>query len=240
MQRWPGDNQRGSQGSRFGKIGVYTLLCFSLAGLIGGFSFGGFMGHFSKKTTNSSASSNRTSVIAHQAPNSSATVAPENVQLGNPVVGAGDYRSPQKADGTTSYTFSTQIVYKGSTTPITATDVTCRLWLTNDANAMATALSANNYAIPRTISGFAQPFPNEVAGALNFTSPSNQTQPCASNGKTTWTYTLSTTVQPGTYYMVVLADWKGIHYNWYMVSIKVFNGNNGGNGDNGNSGGNQP
>jgi len=221
MQARSGDHQHGSGTSRFGKFALYTLLCFSLAGLIAGFAFGGFMGHFAGKMIGSSGSTGNAPTIAHQPANASATASSENVFLGDPVVGAGDYTGVQKADGATSYKFSAQAVNKGSTTPITATDVTCRLWLTTDSNATAAALSANKYAIPRTIAGFAQPFPNEMGGALNFTGPSQQTQPCASNGKTNWTYKLATTVQPGNYYLAVLADWKGVHYNWYMVSIKV-------------------
>lgn len=228
MQTWSGDNQRGSGHQGAGKIAFYTLLCFSLAGLIAGFAFGSFIGHASGGSVgNVPTATIGTSPIPGHSPVASATATPVDVAPGEPIVAAGDYTSPEKADGTTSYTFTTQIVNKADKTPITATNVTCRLWLTDDANATSAALSANKYAIPRSPASFAQPFPHEVTNALNFASPSQQTQPCAANGKTRWTYTLAPTVHHGEYFLAVLADWKGIHYNWYMVEISVPKGGNG-------------
>ena len=217
MQVESGENPRGSGKTRFGKFAFYTLFSFSLAGLIAGFAFGGFMGHFAGKMANLS----NVPTIPHQPARTSPTGGSEGIAPGDPVLGSGDYTSPQKADGSTKYKLSAQIVYKNTHTPLTAPNVTCRLWLTSDADATATVLSADNYAIPRTIASFAQPFPDEISGALDFAAPSQQTQPCSTKGKTTWTYTLSPAVQPGNYYLAVLADWKGVHYNWYMVAIKV-------------------
>lgn len=227
MQAPLGDNQYSSLSTRFGKLGFYTLLCFALAGLIAGFAVGGFANRSaSGSTANSGSSANNMPTIAGHSPNPTATATPENVQVGEPVIAAGDYTSPERADDSTSYTFSAQIVNKADNTPITATDVTCRFWLTADAQATADALSANNYAIPRSISGFNQPFPQEVTGALTFTAPSQQTQSCAANGKTRWTYTLNQGIHHGTYYLAVLADWKGIHYNWYMVAVAIHGADN--------------
>lgn len=218
MQAWPGDNQRGSGG----KIALYTFLCFSLAGLIAGFALGGFTGRVPGGRADSPGlAATRTPSITGHTPGPSATRAPENVLLGVPMVGAGDYTGSEKSDGTTTYTFSTQIVNKGDNTPITATDVTCRLWLTNDADATSAALSANNYALLRTSSSFNQPFPHEAANALHFASSSPQTQSCSAQSKTSWTYTLSPALHHGRYFLAVLADWKGVHYNWAMVAISV-------------------
>lgn len=222
MQRWP-ENFQGNPGGRHaGRIALYTLLCFSLAGLIAGFALGGFVGHARGGSTGNAGATGTASTTGHS-PTPSVTSVQENVLLGPPVIGAGDYTSPEKADGKTSYTFSAQIVNKADNTPITATDVTCRLWLTDDADATTAALSANNYALPRSNS-FSQPFPHEIANALDFTPSSQQTQPCAANGKTHWTYALAPTVHHGRYFLAVLADWKGIHYNWYIVEIIVSKG----------------
>ena len=146
--------------------------------------------------------------------------------LGVPGVAPGDYSSPESSDGATPYQFATQIVTKAAKTPITTTDVVCRLWLTNDAQGTTAGLSAQNYALPRNLTSFNQPFPGELAGALNFAPTTSQTQPCATNKKTTWTYILATGIPHGTYYLTVLADWKGIHYNWYFVAITVNDGGN--------------
>lgn len=222
--RSSGDNQHNTGRQRFGKISFYTLLCFALAGLIAGFAIGGFAQHNADGSTAHSGSSiSSTSSRNGHSPNSLTSPTPGDVFLGVPAIAPGDYSPHEKADGATSYRLAAQIINKNSNTPITATDVVCRLWLTDDAHAMAAALSDNDYQIPRTISSFDQPFPHEIAGALNFASASEQTHPCASNGKTSWSYTISSTVQPGTYYLAVLADWRGRHYNWYMAAINVVN-----------------
>ncbi len=238
----PGSRQHGSVRSRSGTITFYTLLCFSLAGLIMGFAIGGFAGHLLRVSTGGPGSpSSSAPTLTGQNPNPSATATPENLFLGVPSFAPGDYTSQETADGTTDYTLSAQIVNKADKTPITTTDVICRLWLTNDLQGTTAGLSANNFAIPKNPTLFNQPFPSEINGALIFASSSQQTQPCAAKGKTRWTYTLAPSVPDGTYYLVVLADWKGIHYNWYLVAIKVHNvnsGNNGNNGNNDGSGGN--
>ncbi len=221
MQAAPGEKPRNSVTPRSSTIIIYTLLCFSLAGLISGFAFGGFLAHFSRKSPGLASKFATLTPISRRNPNLAATQAAENVEPGEPVIASGDYTSAEKADGATRYTLSVQAVNLADNTPITATDVTCRLWLTSDPNATAADLSANGYALPRTLASFSQPFPHEVARALNFASPSQQTQPCAAGKKTTWTYTISPSVPGGTYYLAVLTDWRGIHYNWYMVAIKI-------------------
>lgn len=223
MHAWSsGGDPRNSTRQHSGKITFYTLLCFSLAGLIFGFAIGGFAGrHATSMDLHAGSSSANTSSINGHTSNPSISQLPEDVFLGEPSIAPGDYVYQEQADGTTSYTLAAQILNKNSNTPITASDVVCRLWLTDDPNATTTALNANNDQIPRTISSFNQPFPNEIAGALNFASASQQTHPCAANGKTTWTYTISPTVGHGTYYLAVLADWEGKHFNWYMISINI-------------------
>ena len=225
-----GNNQYHSAASYSHKMTFYTLLCFALAGLLTGFAIGGFAGHLSRDSfANSNLPTTSAPALDGHGPQPSATPTSEGVLLGVPGVASGDYSSPESPDGTTPYQFAAQIVMKTTNMPITTTDVVCRLWLTNDAQATTDGLSAQNYAIPRNPTLFNQPFPGELAGALNFTSTSSQTQPCAANGKTTWTYTLATGIPHGTYYLTVLADWKGIHYNWYTVAIAVNDGNNGNN-----------
>jgi hypothetical protein len=86
---------------------------------------------------------------------------------------------------------------------------------------MKATLTANKqYTLLKNINDLSQPLPGETAG-VTFTAPSTELQPCVANGPTTWTYTLAPTIQPGTYYIYVLADWKGIHFNWSVKEIKV-------------------
>lgn len=227
MQRQSENQIHNTARSRAGAITFYTLLCFSLAGLIMGFGIGGFASHLTS-TSAGGADAPTTSepMLTGHSPHQSGTNGPENIFLGAPNIGPGSYISPETADGSTRYQLSTQIVNKADQTPITATDVVCRLWLASDLQETTAGLSTDNFAIPRNPGSFNQPFPSEVTGALSFTPSTSQTQPCAANGKTQWSYTLSSTVPHGTYYLAVLADWKGIHYNWYMVAVTVNNANN--------------
>jgi len=224
MQVRPPSNQPGSTHPRARNITAYTLLCFGLAGLILGFTFGGFIGHIpAGQTAGAPSSVTTTPAIAQHSPVVTVSPTPENQFIGDPSIGS--YSDTETADGTTSYTLSAQIVDK-TQKPIQVTDATCKLWLTGDAGATDNALKDNNYAIPSQVNSLTTTFPSETQGALNFTAPSQQVQPCVANGKTNWTYTLAPGVAAGNYFLAVLADWKGIHYSWYFVQITVPKANN--------------
>jgi hypothetical protein len=211
MQMLSGQSPKGlSQQSR--KIAVFAVLLFALSGLISGFAVGAFvrpkLGSGTTSTgsgTTSGAQSNKTSQST------------ENINLDFPVIG--DFSYSEVANGSTSYIFTAQILDK-SKNPIRAPDVMCKLWLTKNGD-VNQVLLADNSAIPRAIDEIQQPFPQEVANGLNFISPSQQVHPCTPNGKTTWSYTVSPSVKPGTYYLVVLADWKGKSYTWSWRAIKI-------------------
>jgi len=203
------------------KIAVVAILLFALSGLISGFAVGAFV-HPKAQTgsgTGTGNSGSKTTPIAHATSTQGTTVVVENVNLDEPVIKQGDYPYFQIANGSTSYTLSALIRNKNKT-PIQASDVTCRLWLTKNGD-VNSILGANNYAIPRSIGTFQQPFPKETTGALSFIAPSQQVQFCAPNGQTTWTYTISPSVDSGTYYLVTLASWRGKSFNWYWVAIVI-------------------
>jgi hypothetical protein len=227
MYTQPESKQHGPVHAYSGTVTFYTLLCFSLAGLIAGFAIGGFAGHLARNAAvNLGGPVSSAPTLTGRGPDLGATPTVENTFLGVPAIAAGDYTSPENADGSTSYHISAQIVNKADNTPISVKDVVCRLWLTDDPQGTTAGLSDNNYAILRNPNSFDQPFPGELQNALNFASSTPQTQPCTARGKTTWNYTLSNEVTHGTYYLVVLSDWKGVHYNWYMVAITIHNDNN--------------
>ncbi len=200
------------------KIAISTILLFALSGLISGFAVGFFV-HL-KPATGTTHNTGSGTVPVVQITKTPATPAtPENVNLAEPKINFGDFNFTQTADGSTTYTFSALIIEKNQK-PIQASDVTCKLWVTKVATDVNSILGANNYAIPRTIDNIQQLFPNEV-NALNFMPQVSQTQSCTPNGNTTWKYTISPTVDPGTYHLVVLADWQGKHYNWSWVDIVI-------------------
>jgi hypothetical protein len=202
------------------KIAVIAILLFALSGLVSGFAVGAF-GHTKAKTGTGTApdTGTRTTPVVRVTQTPVSTTTTEHVNLDLPVIG--DYSYFQIANGSTNYTFSALIINKNNN-PIQVSDVTCKLWLTKEGD-VNSILRAGNYAIPRTIDNIQQqqPFPKEVVGAFNYIAPSQQIQPCAPTGKTTWNYTISQSVDPGTYNLVVLADWKGNSFNWRWVSIVI-------------------
>jgi len=211
MQMLSGQSPNGlSQQSR--KIAFFAVLLFALSGLISGFAVGAFV-HPRIGTGTTSTGPGTTS----GAQSSKTSQSTENVNLGSPEIR--DFSYSEVANGSTSYIFTAQIFDK-SKNPIRVSDVSCKLWLTKNGD-VNQLLLADNAAIPRAIDEIQQPFRDEVANGLNFISSSRQVQPCTPNGKTTWSYTVSSSVDPGTYYLVVLADWKGKSYYWSWQAIKI-------------------
>lgn len=218
MQTWSGPNTGGAS-SPTRKFITTILIIFSLAGLVIGFTVGGLTQPKTTKTGSTNPQTQPTvsaQITATATP--TATPAPDIV-LDPPTITK--YIFSEVADGTTTYTLSVQPLDKNTHKPISAADITCRIWLAQKLNETNSALKANNYALLKNIKGFDQPFPQEVANGLTVTAPASQVQLCASNGATSWTYSLPPTVQPGSYYIYILADWKGIHFNWNARQIQV-------------------
>lgn len=197
------------------KIAVFAILLFALSGLISGFAVGAFV-HSQRGVGTTPAGSGLTPV-GQITKTPASTTGTENVNLGYPEID--DFSFSQVANGSTSYTLSASIANKIQN-PVQVTAVTCKLWLTQNGD-INSILGADHYAIPREINKVQQPFPGEVVGTLNYIAPSQQIQPCILNGKTIWRYTISPAMNPGTYYLVVLADWKGKSFKWAWVSIKI-------------------
>ena len=206
------------------KIAVVAILLFAISGLISGFAVGAFV-HPKPQTgagTGTGTTGSKTTPIAHATRTTVPTTTVEHINLDLPGISQGDYSYFQIANGSTNYTFSTLIINKNKT-PTQASDVTCKLWLTKERD-VNSILRADNYALLRSIDTIQQPFPKEVVGVFNYIAPSQQIQSCAPTGKTAWSYTISQSVAPGTYNLVVLADWKGKSFNWSWVQIVIKKG----------------
>jgi hypothetical protein len=203
------------------KIAVVAIILFALSGLISGFAVGAFVHPKSQTRTGmgNGTSGSKTTPIAHATHTTVPTTTVEHINLDLPVISQGDYSYFQIANGSTNYTISSLIINKDKT-PIQASDVTCKLWLTREGD-VNSILRVDQYSLLRSIDTIQQPFPKEVVGAFNYIAPSQQTQPCVSTGKTSWSYTISQSVNPGTYSLVVLADWKGESFNWSWVQILI-------------------
>jgi hypothetical protein len=221
MHVWSG-KKRGGSGK---KIALALFVYIALAGLLAGLVLGGIVSRAAGRPVGTpTPAATRTLSITGHPPGLPVTPPSQEVAPGVPLIRPGDYTSQEKADGTTLYRFHAQIVTRMDRTQPSTSDVTCRLWLADGAGATTAALSNRNYAILRTPAAFERPFPHEVASALLFAPASPQTQPCASQGKTGWTYALAPTLHRSRYFLVVLADWQGVHYNWAMVAINVGRG----------------
>ena len=210
-----------SRDSQARTIAVIAVMLFALSGLITGFAFGAFV-HFAPPKT-SNPTTGTTSIVQKSGdttPTATKIVQPA-VPLGWPEIIPSAYT--QIADGSTSYSVKVQVTdqSKGQAIgkAIQASGITCKIWLTNKPT-INTVLKANNNAIPRSINTLQQPFPDEAQGGLVFSTDA-QAQMCNANGQATWHYTLSPSLDPGSYLLAAITDWNGTHYNWSWVTITI-------------------
>ena len=197
-------------------IAIVAVVLFAFSGLISGFSVGAFI-HPKLSSTGTGASATQPP-IAQQTPVTGKTPHPQHpFVLGEPQIVK--YTYTEVADSNTSYTFSGQVV-NSSGQPIYKGDITCKIWLTKNGN-KTSVINADHFQRLKTIATIQDPFPQEVVGGLNFSAATPQTQLCSTSGNTSWNYTVSASVDPGIYFIVLLTDWSGVHYNWYSAAINI-------------------
>lgn len=223
MQTWS-DPSVGRKASPTRRLATYTLLFFSLAGLLAGFAFGGFL-HSGGRTTNN------TGPLTTITPSTQVTPKITPTPTTQPVVPLGIPQfkpfpsATENADSTTIYTFGMQVVDKQKQA-VHASDISCKTWLVQqiptgqtlniDQKTLKAVANLGN-SITGTINN--QPAPE--AGGLTFDSTTPQEGLCNPDGQMTWKYTIASTVTPGNYDIVILADWEGIHWNWSWVNITI-------------------
>ncbi len=189
-----------------------AIVLFALAGLLSGFSVGAFV-RPGQRSQNNIPSQTATVPTTHKTAIPTTTPGTEVPQfLGEPKIG--NYQYTEIPDGSTPYSFTAQAVSK-SGEAITSSSITCKIWLTQDGK-VSSHITTDRL---RSVNTLSEPFPKEVSG-MNFTAATPQTQMC-NNGQGQWNYTLSPTLHAGTYYIVALMDWGGVHYNWSWIAIKV-------------------
>lgn len=203
------------------RIAIVAILLFGLSGLISGFAVGAFVRpKLPVGLGNNSNNGNATppSIARNSGTGTTGQVQPVNI--GFPVVDSASFT--EKADGATTYALTVHAVDtsidSGHGKPIHAAGITSKLWIEHIPrngrvelpNAKLAAVDLQN---PLT--------PNELPGGLNFSSTTPQIQRTNAQGQVTWTYSVSTTVDPGRYYLVILMDWQGKDYNWSWIDIKV-------------------
>jgi hypothetical protein len=192
-----------------------AIVLFAFSGLISGFAVGAFVHPNFALPAHDTGSHPVIQSNPAQTP-----VANEHpIPLGFPVIDQSS--NAEVADGTTIYTLSAQAVDqsidKGHGKPVHQPGITCRLWLT-PTNAGSPNIPPDRLTSPDTLQS--SPLPGEVQG-LMFDPTTAQTQPCNANGQGIWKYRLDPSVIPGSYYLVVLTDWQGDHYNWSWIIINI-------------------
>ena len=226
MQTWSGQSTAGTSAPTR-KFITTVLLVFSLAGLIAGFAFGGLTSK-SHPPTNNTSSVKTPVIVTHTTP----TITPTSTPPPNIVLGVPQWSSlpppTESAASTTGYTIGMQAVDKQKK-PVHSADLTCKAWLVQQIPAGQTLnidskvlKAVNNLEGPIQGTIKNQPAP-EVPNGLIFDASTTQTAKCGPDGQITWKYTISPTLPPGDYSIVILADWKGIHFNWAWGNITIKN-----------------
>ncbi len=202
------------------RIATFAVILFALSGLISGFAVGAFV----RPKIGGTGNNNGTGIppIVKQTKTSTPAAQSHPVKLGDPVVIAVKYN--EKADGTTSYTFTAyavdQSIDKHHGKRVNASGITGKLWLQHIPqggfiNLPDSKLRHLDIQGPLT--------DDEVVGALNFVSGTSQIQQSDASGQVTWNYTLAATVPPGNYFLAVLLDWSGQSFNWSWRQVSVTN-----------------
>lgn len=202
-------------------VAFIAICLFALAGLISGFAIGAFVPVPRAQQVNTPPHI-ITPVIAGQAQTATPTPHVQHLEkLGWPLI-LQRPSNTEVADDSTTYTISIQAVDQSIDAahgePVHASTISSKIWLTKDGH-----VSQN---MPkdrlRSINTLSDSFPKEEQNSLDFYDPATrQMQLTNSKGRATWNYKLSTSLDPGIYYLVVLTDWQGLNANWDWIEIQV-------------------
>ncbi len=210
---------------------ITAITLFALSGLMVGFTVGAFTHPRAVSQAHKDTKAQALTVSKVPTPTKAPTVDIATVKIGCPINSS--YQPTQIADGTTDYTFSTQIVDQsldktppcGHGNPLAAPGLSCKIWLVkeqDDARKLATRVNKLADDQKQAMWNLQTPFPNELAQAFLMDSGSTTAMTCnPKGGPTTWHYKLSPDLDPGTYYIAVLANWHGAYSNWNWVPLTV-------------------
>lgn len=199
------------------RIATMAIVLFALSGLISGFAVGAFVKPKLGNTAQNTGNGNTT--VAQKTKTSIPITTLHPIYLGYPVIDSVKYLEKPT---TTVYTLSAyavdQSIDKGHGKPVHASSITCKLWLQHipdghKVNPDQDKLVSMNLQVPLTA--------EDIPGALNFDPNTPQIHNTDASGRVTWNYTISGGITSGDYYLVVLMDWQGKHYNWSWVEIKI-------------------
>ena len=210
---------------------ITAITLFALSGLMVGFTVGAFTHPRSVPQTHKDTKVPVLTVNKAPTPTKAPTLDIATVRIGCPILG--NYQQAEVPDGTTDYTLSAQIVDKsidntspcGKGKPLAAPDLSCKMWLVkeqDDVRKLGERISKLPDDQKQATWNLQMPFPKEDMQALQMDNGSSTAMTCnPTGGETTWHYKLSPNLEPGTYYMAILANWHGSYSNWTWVPIMV-------------------
>lgn len=210
---------------------ITAITLFALSGLMVGFTVGAFTHPRSVPQTHRNTKVPVLMVNKSPVPTKAPAVDIATVRIGCPI--KGDYQQVQVPDGTTDYTFSVQIVDQsidhtppcGKGNPLAVPDLSCKMWLVkeeHDASQLGERINKLPNDQKQAIWNLQMPFPKEITNALQMDSGSSSTMTCnPKGGQTTWHYKLSPDLEPGNYFIAVLANWHGAYSNWIWTPVTV-------------------
>ncbi len=217
MQTLSGQGSANNLKNQSRAIAVISIILFAIAGLLSGFAVSAFTHPVQQQLANNTGT---TLTPPQQKPAHTPTATSHTQQsfpMNPPTIQQAQYI--EIANDSTTYNVTAQAVDKKGQ-PIYSQSITCKLWLTEDSHVNANMPASRL----RAIDTLTQPFPKEAQDGLTFAEATPQTQPCNNNGQGQWSYTVSPSIKHGIYYLVVLMDWDGIHYNWSWVAINIKKG----------------
>jgi len=210
---------------------ITAVTLFALSGLMVGFTIGAFTHPRAAVQTPKDTRAPVLTVSKAPTPTKAPTVDIATVKIGCPIPGS--YQPTQIPDGTTDYTFSAQIVDRsidntppcGKGNPLAISDLSCKMWLVkeqDDARKLADRVNKLPDAQKQAMWSLQTPFPQEVTQGLQMDNGSASAMTCnPKGGLTTWHYKLAPDLEPGTYYIAVLANWHGAYSNWTWVPLTI-------------------
>ena len=206
------------------KIVITAITLFALSGLMMGFAVGAFTRPHKQAIVQQTVVPTTVAKQPTPHPTTAPSVNVAAVGISCPIITPSAIS--QVADGSTSYTLSAEIqdqsiskdpVPCGTGKDLHAAGLMCKIWLTRSQDSLRN-LSKEQLS---PVSNLQNIFPGEVQDAFQFADNQQQVQQCSLTGLTTWSYKLSPTLQSGTYFLAVVADWQGTVFNWTWKGIAV-------------------
>jgi hypothetical protein len=229
----PNQNLNGnSKNSQTQKIVITAITLFALSGLMMGFAVGAFTRPQKQAPVKQAVVHTTVAKQPTPKPTTAQVVDVAAVGIACPIITPSSYA--QNADGNTDYTVKAEIQDQttsknspipgcGSGKDLHAAGLMCKIWVTRNIDSLRNLAKSGDLS---PVTNLQNAFPKEETDAFQFDNNQQSVQPCSQTGQTTWSYKLSPNLQPGNYFLAVVADWQGTVFNWGWQGIAIHSQNN--------------